>query len=418
MKVTPDDPRLSAYLLGELSHDEAAVIKRAAAADPAIKMSLSELEKTLGFFSGVFGGAGDEKLLPAQREAIRQAGRDAESLSKVVPLASAHRSWKPWLTGFGAAAAVAFAAVLMSRVEPERSSGIVDAGAVTDEIALLPMPGPTAGEGATSVGNRSGSMVEQAKNLESRPGGFLSDVAKHLDRKPLPESSSLPMTGPQSGFASGPMTRLPVIIGSSSFHWVNGWIREKQQLPPKNAVRVEEMINSAVLPGGVESGDLLVAIEVMKCPWNTDSLLVGVQLKAGSSDTKDLKVIYRSQASRRILGSFSVRNDGALPSVLPANHRTLSILEVKDDGSGLGGVSINHGTEKLELRVPSAGETVSPGMRHAAGLAGFGMWLRNEGVKADQVRSMLVDAVSDTDSVRAETRRMIEEALKLADSER
>lgn len=418
MKLTPDDPRLSAYLLGELSAEEAAVIKRAAAADPAIKMSLSELEKTFRFLGSVLGGAGNEKLLPAQREAIRQAGRDADSLGKVVELASAQRSWKPWLAGLGAAAAVAFAALLMSRVEPNKSGALVASGVVTDEIALLPMPGPSVGEGSTSVGSRGGLAEEQAKSLESRPGGFLSDVAQHLDRRPLPEKESLPMTGAQSGFSSDSQTRLPVVVGTSSLRWVNGWIREKQQLPPRNAVRVEELINNAALPSGVQFEDLSVSLETMKCPWNSESVLVGVQIKAGASDARDLKVVYESEGTRRLLGSFSVRDDRELPSVLPANRRTLVMLEVIESASGLGAVSIDLGVLSSKFDVPGIRDGVTAGMRHASLLAGFGMWLRGEGVTDDQVGAMLVEAEADADPVRAELRRVMSEALKLADSER
>jgi hypothetical protein len=418
MKVTPDDPRLSAYLLGELSPEEAAVIKRAAAADPAIKMSLSELEKTFRFLGSVLGRAGNEMLLPAQREAIRQAGRDADSLGKVVELASAKRSWRPWLAGLGAAAAVAFAALLMSRVEPNKSGEVVDSGMVTDEIALLPMPGPSAGEGSTNVGSRGGPEEEQARSLESRPGGFLSDVARHLDRRSLPEKENLPMTGAQSGFTSDSQARLPVVVGTSSLRWVTGWIREKQQLPPRNAVRVEELINNAALPSGVQFEGLSLSIESMRCPWNSESMLVGVQIKAGPADARDLKVVYESERARRLLGSFVVRENRDLPSLLPANRRTLVVLEVMDSASELGAVRISLGAVSSKFDVPGVQDGVTSGMRHASLLAGFGMWLRGEGVTSNQVDAMLLDAKADADPVRAELRRMMSEALKLADSER
>ena len=83
MKITPDDPRISAYLLGELGPAEAAEIERAAAADPAIRLSLDEMRRTTAFLDGLFG-AGEAALHPAQREAILRAGRDADATGKVV----------------------------------------------------------------------------------------------------------------------------------------------------------------------------------------------------------------------------------------------------------------------------------------------------------------------------------------------
>ena len=103
---------------------------------------------------------------------------------------------------------------------------------------------------------------------------------------------------------------------------------------------------------------------------------------------------------------------GAVKAVRGSN------LEVKEGEEGLGRVTIDQGAESSYFNVPPAREGVTLGMRHAAGLAGFGMWLRGEGVTADQVRSMLLDSSSDSDPVRGDLRRMIDEALKLADSER
>jgi len=147
-------------------------------------------------------------------------------------------------------------------------------------------------------------------------------------------------------------------------------------------------------------------------------VLVGVQLKAGASEARDLKVVYESERSRRLLGSFAVRDDRDLPSTLPANRRTLVLLEVMDSASGLGAVTIDLGALSSKFDLPGIQDGVTAGMRHASLLAGFGMWLRGEGVTTDQMGAMLLDAKADADPVRAELRRMMSEALKLADSER
>ena len=419
MKVTPDDPKLSAYLLGELPSEEAAIIERAVAADPALRLSLDELEKTTGFLGDVFKQGGGKTLLPTQREAVRRAGREAASLGKVVELASARRSLKPWLGALGAAAAVAFAALLMSRVEPGgQSIGKTDAGVLPDEIALLPMPGPTVGAGSTSVGSLSNPMAEQVRNMDSRPGEFLADVARHLDRTPLPDRSRLPVTGNLAEFDGGPETRLPVVVGNSSLRWVSGWIREKQQLPPRSAVRIEELINSSSLSGGEEVEGLRLRIESMKCPWDSGSVLVGVQVKAGAEAVRDLKLAYRSGLERRVIGSFSTRGDSRLPTVLPAGRSTLVMLELQAMDENFGEIEIRLG-DRIHLRqLPDPVEDASAGMRHASALAGFGMWLRDEGVGSAKLREMLEAATEDQDSVRTEVRRMMSEALKLENPKR
>lgn len=419
MKVTPNDPRLSAYVLGELSADEAAVIERAAAGDPAIKMSVRDLEKMSGFLINTFNQGAGAELLPSQREAIRKAGRDAASLGRVVKLESPGRSWKRWLGGFGAAATVAFAALLMSRVEPAGKS--VDAsgsGIVTDEIALLPLPGPSVGGGATQVAGISAPATEQTRNLESRPGEFLREVARHLDRRPLPDASKLPATRELGGFGGGTGTRLPVVVGDSSLRWVSGWVLEKQELPPRNAVRVEELVNASSLPIAEFIGDLGFTMETMRSPWNAKATLLAIQVKAGDVAVRDLELVCQSESRHRLLGSFAIRDDGMLPSVLPAGRSTLVMLELLETGESLGEIEVIQGSQVSLRKIPVPSNEVTPGMRHAALLGGFGMWLRDEGVGQAVLMKLLESSAGDHDPVRAEVRRMLAEALDLRDSKR
>ena len=47
-KITPDDPRLTAYALGELEGDESTVVAAAVAADPALQAAVEEIRATAG----------------------------------------------------------------------------------------------------------------------------------------------------------------------------------------------------------------------------------------------------------------------------------------------------------------------------------------------------------------------------------
>ena len=72
MNLHPDDPRLSAWVLGELPADEAAEVARAVAADPALQAAAGELRGVCDFLDGTFAAP---VLRPEQREAVRRAGR-------------------------------------------------------------------------------------------------------------------------------------------------------------------------------------------------------------------------------------------------------------------------------------------------------------------------------------------------------
>ncbi|MEM9238039.1 MAG: von Willebrand factor type A domain-containing protein, partial [Verrucomicrobiota bacterium] len=414
----------SAFLLGELSAEEAAEIERAAAADPAIRMSLAELEKTSAFLGGVFSGDSAEGLLPNQREAVLRASRDADSLGKVIELESAKRSWRPWLAGIGAAAAVAIAAFLMNRVEPGGNQRLVEGlDGVSEEIALLPLPGPTVDGASTSVGSGSAPAEAMVRSMEAGPGEYLEKVARHVERSPLPAREVLPPTGKLGAFSSAETTRLPVLVGSSSYRWVSAWIRERGELPPRNAVRIEELVNLASLPVNQGGEDLEVSLEVVDCPWNESSVVVGVQLFARGGSVSDLTAVAKGLGAHRILGSFSHRDNGSLPTVLPQGRRTLVLIECLRGNLGAEGgnpeIQVQVGVQPARrLAVGLASRQGSAGMNHAVTLAGFGMWLRGEGVTATNLRGMLEISVDDPDSVRADRRRVISEALKLAESER
>ena len=77
MKLDPEDPQLSAYLLGELSAEDASAVERAAAADPALGLALRELESTHRLLANTLA-PGSATLLPRQRETIRRAARVAQ----------------------------------------------------------------------------------------------------------------------------------------------------------------------------------------------------------------------------------------------------------------------------------------------------------------------------------------------------
>ena len=417
MKITPDDPRISAYLLGELGPAEAAEIERAAAADPAIRLSLDEMRRTTAFLDGLFG-AGEAALHPAQREAILRAGRDADATGKVVELKSARQGGRSWLAGLGAAAAVVVAALVMSRLGSEGDGGLADSAEGGSTIALLPLPGPAHGDGASTHGGAGGDRVEaQARALQDRPGEYLSEVAKQLESGPLPEPGRLPATGEQAGFADPGRLRLPVVVGTASLRWIESWVREKGALPPRNAVRVEELVNASALPrSGGEGGLELRAIGV-ECPWEPANRLVAVQIGSSSELLRGVVLHAECGTPARLLGSFGRQRSDSLPDVLPAGRSTLLMLEVVagDDSS----VTLEAEREgEVVARVsPEAGD--GPALRHAALMAGFGLWLRAEGVSASRLERTLAWAEEgDSDPVRADARRVVRQALQLAQAGR
>lgn len=412
MKMTPEDPRLSAYLLGELSADDAAEVDRAAASDPVVRVSLDELQKTMDFLSGSLGGLAEPKLRPAQRQSVLRAGRDADQAGTVVELVSAKRNMRPWITGLAAAAAVTFAALLLNQVGGG-SGGPTSEWA--DEIALLPMPGPDAGEGLTSPAKGSPAEVEMARQMNQRGSAFLGEVARKLEEVRLPEVDRLPAPTGLCNFSISTSLRLPIVVGKSSPVWVNRWMQENQELPPKRLVRVEEFVNAVSLRTTQVIGGIKVGYEAMDCPWNPESKLVAVQMETfEKKDVRDLEVRTLCELPRRVLGSFVRRSDQTLPAVLPAGATTLVMMEVKAEQGPYGELSFRQGELESSWTLVESGVEPSAEMARAVTMAAYALWLRGEIDLKDLDASVRAADEVDPGAVHRELRRNIEQAKSFA----
>lgn len=422
MKISSDDPRLSAFLLGELPAAEASAVEHAVAADPALRLSLEELRKVASLLEGTLSTA-TPALRPGQREAVLRAVRHAELEGKVVEFASARRSLRPWLTVAGAAAAVVLAVTLASRISGPRQSGGERAGGAV-EVALLPMPGPageagdaTAAGGGTST-SASTARTAQSEELQKNPGEFLDKISRQLTRNPLPDPARLPALKPLPPLQSSGETTLPVIIGQASYGWVRGWIRDKAALPPKDAVRLEELVNTFPLPPAADdSAAGPVVVETAPCPWNSGSLLIAATLRgAKESDTAVSWSFEAAEGVRVRMIASPGSAAGRLPDRLPRGRSATVLLEVAPAAGSdrLGVLKLDVDGEFSGRIIEKSAAAESPAMRQLGLVAGFGMWLRGEGVDAAGLDGILNHAGSDEDPGRADSRRLVRQALDVA----
>lgn len=407
MKITPEDPRLSAYLLGELDAAEALEIERAAAADPALRLALKELERTASCLGDLLGAELPQKLHEPQRRAILRALAESEAAPVVVNLPSRRISLRPLLTGVAAAAVVAIAAVLTGRFD--RAGG---GGGMSDEIALLPMPGPEVVAGPTRVASGGETpRPAQVEQLAKAPGSYFGEAARRFERGPLPAATALTGTADAAGFSQSPEMRIPVVLGTGSAVWVRRWIREQSSLPPRDAVRVEEMVNSIRVPTRTWNDGLGIGIEETPCPWNPQGRLIAVSTRA-VGDQMGLEIRWQSGAARRVLGSFGQRSDAGLPTVLPAGRGNLVLLELEDAAADPGSLVIRQAGREESISLSAMVRPAGDFTRQAVAIATFGRWLRGEsGVDAAMVQST---AMASGDAVWLDTRRLIDEALEIS----
>jgi hypothetical protein len=395
MNLHPDDPRLSAWVLGELPADEAAEIAQAVAGDPALQAAADELRGVCNFLDGAFAAPG---LRPEQREAVRCAGR-----ANVVEFPARKKQVQHWPALLATAAVIALGVFLVSRIETGSNPDLVRRGQA--DPVTPPTIRPSTGNGDATAPN--------SRHIHSAGGGPGADLADFANVR-LPEAAKMPAITPQDRTSD---LDLPLVVGRSSYDWVRGWIEEKNQLPPKEAVRVEELANAFPLPPAEETesfAGLKVACVSMASLWPGPGRLVGVQIANESGEARRVSWAFRPAPGARSGGVRVLASTGgaaSVPSTLPAGHRTLVLIELASAAGDAGDLVVS--ADGRSRRIPAV-ETKAPGLKQAALVAAFGIWLRGEGIDDARLREILVAAGENTDPRAKEVRQLVGRALDIA----
>lgn len=413
MNLNADDPILSAWVLGELDAEQAEAVRRAVEGDPSLQSAAEELR-------GISRLLGDTLPAPVlslqQRQAVFQAGR--ETNIKVLPTPRGKTSSRRWQVVLASAAVLAAGLFLALRPERDMPATLVTA---EEDVALQPFPGPRI---STVVRPRNSGIDSPAharlmQGLKESPGPFLKALSEDLAARSLPEASRLPETQPLPPMDPAGEIGLPLLVGRASYDWVRGWIRERNELPPRDAVRLEELANAFPLPAAAETeefGGLRIACVSMESLWSGPGRLVGVQIANLSDEDRRVYWSFRprsGQVGARVLASTG---GGESPlSSLPAGQRTLVLIELASASGDAGDLVVSSGGRSK--RFPAV-ESREPGLKQAALVAAFGMWLRGEGIDDSRLREILANAGEDPDPLRADSRRLVGEALEIAASRR
>lgn len=194
MKLTPDDPKLTAYALGELDADERAVVEAALAGSPEARAAVEEIRATAGRLTSELAAEPCPDLTPAQRAAL-----STPAAAKVVPFPW----WRAWRTAGIAAAAACVVGVMAGAIFGRKNNG-------KSETSLIAQANPS-----NSHPNRepvaAGVLSEREKMLQKLDAihlqsvkfefaplaGVLSDLSQQVRLlDPEHQELSLSITGP------------------------------------------------------------------------------------------------------------------------------------------------------------------------------------------------------------------------------
>ena len=251
-QITPDDPRLTAFALGELDGEEARVIAAAVARDPILQAAVEDVRALAGDLAGAFAA----EALPEV-----SAMNLAQEENELYPLDSRKIRRFPyfWVAGLMAAGF----AVLVVVFDPGSSRGPRDQVVIYDlDLSQLPGRGP-----------------------EVVP---LPPVLVEISREDVRKAWA-----PWQGAADGgrvwsrdeslPVSRFPLWVNTAGYDEVRRSI-ESGLRPAPQSVRIEEMINAFAYDYEAPPPDALAPVaahvEVAAAPWAPEHKLVRVGLKA------------------------------------------------------------------------------------------------------------------------------------------
>lgn len=413
MNIDTNDPRITAFALGELQGRDAIEMARAVHADSQVRAAVDEVRATSMNLMEVFG-AGEAPVLTAdQRKTIRSAGGGAV----IADIASARVPvWKkPMVVGMGVAAAVG----MMLFIVLERSKNGAGGG------------------GGQEVAGADTELILQQEGRE-----WLRELSDH----------GMSLQGGQwQKVNSGTLLNVPLRsgadrAGSGSWDQLQSDVNDRQTLPSKSMIHLDSMVNHFQYqhPKMLSAGGWVADMEICNLPWNQKTMLLAVHTKPAivGEDPSDL-VSLRVNPARiqrvRILGYIFVPSGGEASPTSPLadeEKRTegayvlyeLEPVTSSTDQRDSGPLATLVIGENATLPVRDSGDWTSGAssdIRFASVIAGAGMLLSgntasavstiSEGLDAAGLRESLRDVESDlgSDHLPADRVKQRREALTL-----
>jgi Ca-activated chloride channel family protein len=348
-KISPDDPRLTAYALGELAGDERAEIEAALAADPALRAAVEDVRALAAQLEGALAKEQDAVVpFPILSEAPKTVLAKAAGPAGKPP-AREKDPYAKKVTRFpyvliGSLAAACFAVMF---VQYQRSR--------VTELAQYKLEADAARKEALNRARYSAETSMKAKEPHYAFGGspsgasiFLVKDAEEFARLPRMEAPTLGMAQPgavdvfntesyafvpENDFfrvRSAPLSTFSIDVDTASYANVRRFLTEGRR-PPRDAVRIEEMVNYfnyRYAPPAKETAEPFAAsMEIAAAPWNPAHRLVRIGLKG-----REVAMSERPAANLVFLldVSGSMSDENKLPLVKESLRLLLEKLRADD----------------------------------------------------------------------------------------
>lgn len=334
MKMTADDPRLTAYALGELSPDEMEQVASALVKQPELRNVVSALGKVDQLLTKTYGGDPSLRLSPEQRLAIHRAGRRPQA-DKIVSLQQSR--WKrPVMVSLAAAAAVTISLMILQNTqvgEREVVNGVYDLSKLSGEELGQPicLNRIEWGEELASM-QHDGAAATPSDERGIQQGMKMHAVAlreemnlrAQKEKRFLQRAAVQPDQSQWTDAAQNQTLRVPLIAGNASWQWVKRAVLNEQVLPSPAEVRFEEILNtqSFEIAPDYTVGGIATCVELVQSPTSPETIFALVSIMSDSPEGAMVEAaisVGEEIAAYRMLGY--VNASGANGNVAPAAQR-------------------------------------------------------------------------------------------------
>ncbi len=370
MKVNPNDPKWTAYVLGELDAKESAAIEALLGESAEARALVEELRMATTMLKEELVSQAPSTLNAGQRAAIRMAA------------APKARSWRGirvarWAAGMAAAGLIVATAVIPSLLRSRQAAQppvLISANIPEQqETTVAPEAPDVRVKPQAKVPIEIQAPIEIQEQVqvsqEEVRSDFLKDIRREADATPPPPPGSPARQGALSGLVLGgvlnsfdkkeaqpafapaaapvdrayrpsfnteaydritdnpfirvtqdPLATFSSDVDTASYANVRRFLAQNQ-LPPKDAVRIEEMINyfSYDYPQPDGEHPILAQMEVASAPWSPQHRLVRIGIKG-----KDLDLNKRPPSNLVFL--IDVSGSMQPPEKLPLLKSAMKLL--------------------------------------------------------------------------------------------
>lgn len=383
MKLHPEDPRLTACVLGELSAEDAAAVTRAAAVDPTLQTVIRETEAIQQILTCHLSGP-VETLLQSQRDMILRRARELDRGGRSFSFSALREALQVLLIPACAAAVLALTSYILLKMPQDKAPPLVKTP--TPKVtppATVKLPTP-------SVITPPPLSVSPAP-VEDLP----VIIAQHGAMAP----------------ADFPTLDLPVHAGKLNLPLISKTIRDDRKLPSNTDVRLEEILNafplrlsgvaaiSRAVPNnwhpdnrdtGMTNHVATLSTEIIACPWKPSANLLFVSIHGNALTDCDVRIAFHANPENvfryRLLGyaSGAHRTTGSLPSKVAAKSVTTIAIEIEPakPDSNLGTLEWStNGNPAPSISVAHRNDAdPSDDARFAALVCSYAQWLAGEQV--------------------------------------